>query len=268
MGKFRDKLSASVSKPDLFTSESTLTELNKPDLFISDLHLCASRPHITQAFLDFLQETALKANALYILGDFFEYWAGDDDIDDAHIQSIITGLRALADANVKVYFMHGNRDFLISKQFCAASKITLLSDPALVVLHQKRVLLSHGDALCTDDIAYQTFRQQVRNKEWQQNFLNQPLHARKQQIESIRIRSEEAKSLKSAQIMDVNQDSLMSLLADYNYPELFIHGHTHRPNQHQILLHGHVITRHVLGDWYEHGSYLAFGSNGCKSIPL
>lgn len=256
------------SKPDALISETMHTELSKPDLFISDLHLCPTRPHITTAFLDFLQEIVITANSLYILGDFFEYWAGDDDIDDAHTQSIIAALCALADANVRVYFMHGNRDFLIAERFCAVTKMTLLADPTLIVLHNKRVLLSHGDALCTDDVAYQSFREQVRAPAWQQNFLNQPLQMRKQQIENIRMRSEQEKSQKSAQIMDVNQDALMTLLAAHDYPELLIHGHTHRPNQHQIQLNGHNITRWILGDWYEQGSYLAFDNRGCKSVSL
>ncbi len=238
------------------------------DLFISDLHLCQSRPHITTAFLNFLQNTALQANALYILGDLFEYWAGDDEVDDAHHQPIIAAFQALADAGVKIYFMHGNRDFLISTSFCNTAKITLLQDPAPINLYGKRVLLSHGDNLCTDDVAYQEFRQQVRDPKWQTEFLSQSLQARKGQIEAIRVRSEHEKSQKSAQIMDVNQDAITALLTAYNYPELLIHGHTHRPNQHHIHLNGHNVTRWVLGDWYEQGSYLACDQHRCRSLSL
>ena len=121
-------------------------------LFISDLHLCASRPHITAAFLDFLKETASQAVALYVLGDLFEYWAGDDDIQDVHHQPVISAFKHLANAGVELYLMHGNRDFLISSTFCDAAGMTLLPDPSLINLHGKTVLLSHGDDLCTDDV--------------------------------------------------------------------------------------------------------------------
>lgn len=245
-----------------------LGETSDLTLFISDLHLCASRPHITAAFLQFLQNTASQANALYILGDLFEYWAGDDDVADTHHQTIISAFLTLADAGVSVYFMHGNRDFLISEIFCNVANITLLPDPTLITLHGKKVLLSHGDDLCTDDEAYQKFRIQVRNSAWQAEFLSQPLQARKHQIETIRLRSEQEKSLKSAEIMDVNQAAVEGLLKAYDYPELLIHGHTHRPNQHHIHLDGHNITRWVLGDWYEQGSYLVCDQHGCKSVAL
>lgn len=237
-------------------------------LFISDLHLCANRPHITLAFLDFLQKTAINASSLYILGDLFEYWAGDDDIADAHTQSIILALSTLSSAGVAVYFMHGNRDLLITESFCSVARITLLQDPTMVNLYGKSVLLSHGDALCTDDIAYQKFRLQVRDPQWQANFLSQPLQTRKQQIENIRMLSEQEKSNKSAIIMDVNPDALLQLLADYHYPELLIHGHTHRPDKHQIKIDGREITRWVLGDWYEQGSYLMLDAKGCRTVSL
>lgn len=278
-----DSLKPDLSHPDLshtklFHPKLLLTDLSNPFLpkvassdtylFISDLHLCASRPHITIAFLDFLQTTAIKAKALYILGDLFEYWAGDDDIDDAFHQQIILAFKTLADTGVQLFLMHGNRDFLISQCFCTAAKITLLNDPTLVVLHGKKALLSHGDDLCTDDIAYQNFRHQVRDKNWQQEFLSQPLETRKKQIESIRTHSEQEKSQKSAQIMDVNSDAVKALLQAHHYPELLIHGHTHRPNQHQIQLDGHDMTRWVLGDWYEQGSYLSCDQNGCQDMRL
>jgi UDP-2,3-diacylglucosamine hydrolase len=237
-------------------------------LFISDLHLCASRPHITTAFLDFLKNTASHASALYILGDLFEYWAGDDDLGDVNHQTIVSAFRALADSGVKLYFMHGNRDFLISSQFCNAAKITLLHDPYLINLHGKPVLLSHGDELCTDDASYQEFRHLVRDSNWQKEFLSLPLQSRKEKIESIRGRSELEKSQKSVEIMDVNQEAVFNLLKKYHYPELLIHGHTHRPNQHHFQLDEHQITRWVLGDWYEQGSYLACDQYGCQSKSI
>lgn len=257
MKKVRDNLASSSVNPD---SSSHV-------LFISDLHLCASRPHITSAFLNFLKNTANKASALYVLGDLFEYWAGDDDID-AHHQSIITAFSSLANSGVKIYFMHGNRDFLIAENFCKSAHITLLNDPTLIDLYGKRTLLSHGDALCTDDVAYQSFRLQVRSPSWQAAFLSQPLLSRKQQIEAIRLRSELEKSQKSMLIMDVNQTAVEALMVAYDYPALFIHGHTHRPNEHHIALNGNNITRCVLGDWYEQGSYLECSEDGCEARPL
>jgi UDP-2,3-diacylglucosamine hydrolase len=240
----------------------------RPDVFISDLHLCASRPHITAALLHFLKHLAGQAHALYILGDLFEYWAGDEEIDNSHHQPIIAAFRALAASGVQLYFMHGNRDFLIASRFCSAASMQLLPDPSLINVHGKRVLLSHGDDLCTDDVSYQAFRRQVREPQWQANFLSQPLAERKQQIEAIRLRSEQEKSEKQAQIMDVNPDAVAALLSAYDYPELFIHGHTHRPDQHLLQLNGHNISRWVLGDWYEQGSYLVCDQHDCKAASL
>lgn len=268
MTQHRDKSEPSALNSDLSRSGLPKASGSGTYLFISDLHLCANRPHITTAFLNFLQTTATKANALYILGDLFEYWAGDDDVDDAFHQQVIVAFRTLADTGVQIFLMHGNRDFLINQGFCTAAKITLLNDPTLIDLHGQKALLSHGDDLCTDDVAYQSFRHQVRDKDWQTEFLNFPLPVRKQQIEAIRTRSVQEKSQKSAQIMDVNANAVSTLLQAYHYPELLIHGHTHRPNQHQIQLDGHHITRWVLGDWYEQGSYLICDRHGCRDRQL
>jgi len=236
-------------------------------LFISDLHLCASRLGITAAFIEFLQYNASKVSALYILGDLFEYWAGDDDIDDAFHQQIISAFKKLSDTGVNIFLMHGNRDFLIAEGFCQLAGITLLDDPTMIDLHGKKALLSHGDDLCTDDVAYQQFRSQVRDKKWQHEFLSQPLQIRKKQIEAIRARSEQEKTQKSLQIMDVNAKAVNALLSKFQ-PDLLIHGHTHRPNRHIIELDGRLITRWVLGDWYEQGSYLACDKHGCKDMKL
>ncbi|MGB4810965.1 MAG: UDP-2,3-diacylglucosamine diphosphatase [Methylophilaceae bacterium] len=240
----------------------------KHSIFISDLHLCVSRPHITAAFLQFLQHTASKAEALYILGDLFEYWAGDDDIEDVHHHAIITSFKALAESGVQLFLMHGNRDFLISTNFCNTAHITLLPDPSMIDLYGTKTLLSHGDMLCTDDVAYIEFRQQVRNDAWQTVFLSQPLQVRKKAIEDIRSRSEQEKAIKSSQIMDVNAQAVANLIKIHGFPPLFIHGHTHRPNQHLLAVDGHRITRWVLGDWYEQGSYLKCDKNGCTSEPI
>lgn len=235
-------------------------------LFISDLHLCSSRPAITSQFLAFLHTIAPQAEALYILGDFFEYWAGDDDL--AQHATIIAALRQLADQGTRIYFMHGNRDFLIGEDFSAAAGLQLLPDPTLLTLYGRRVLLSHGDALCTDDVAYQAFRQQVRTSAWQQQFLQQDLSVRKAQIEALRQRSEQEKSTKQQTIMDVNAEAVAQLLRDYDYPELLIHGHTHRPDSHQLQVDGHDSVRWVLGDWYEQGSCLRMDAQGLSNIAL
>jgi UDP-2,3-diacylglucosamine hydrolase len=245
-------LKASEDKLDLNTI--------RPELFISDLHLCASRPEITEAFLYFLKYTAVKANALYILGDLFEYWAGDDDIDDIQHQTTIHALRDLANSGVKLY--------LISSEFCRATNISLLQDPTIIDLHGQKVLLTHGDNLCTDDVAYQDFRKLVRDVKWQTDFLSLPLATRKNEIQTIRIRSEHEKLQKSSEIMDVNNNAVNDLLKKYNYPNMLIHGHTHRPNIHAIQLDGRNITRLVLGDWYEQGSYLSCDQNGCNAIKV
>lgn len=237
-------------------------------LFISDLHLCHSRPAITALFIGFLRNTAVAAQQLYVLGDLFEYWAGDDDLADAHHAQVISAFKALADNGVQIFFMHGNRDFLIAEGFAQASGITLLADPSLLTLYGQRVLLSHGDLLCTDDTAYQAFRQQVRDPAWQQEFLQQPLASRKAYIEGLRQRSEQEKSNKSVSIMDVNAQAVAELLRSYDYPPLLIHGHTHRPAQHALHIDGHACTRWVLGDWYEQGSCLRLDAEGLTDLAV
>ncbi len=237
-------------------------------LFISDLHLCDSRPHITKVFIEFLEKTAANAQALYILGDLFEYWAGDDAIEIGLHKPILDALRKLTSTNVRVFLMHGNRDFLIDNGFASATNIEILPDPSLITLYGKPVLLSHGDALCTDDVAYQQFRSEVRSTAWQAQFLSQPLANRIAYIEQLRAKSEQEKSTKSMQIMDVNKAAVDDLLREYAYPPLFIHGHTHRPNKHIHKLNGNVCERWVLGDWYEQGSYLKLSANGCLSQVL
>jgi len=247
---------------------SAVGNTSKFTLFISDLHLCISRPAITRLFIEFLQTTATKAQALYILGDLFEYWAGDDDLNDPHHSNILAALHTLAVSGTKIFFMHGNRDLLLGRDFAEAAGMTLLADPTLLKLYGKRVLLSHGDALCTDDTAYQEFRSQVRSPARQQAFLNQPLTERKAQIEAMRLHSEQEKSHKSMRIMDVNTEAVRQLMREYNYPELLIHGHTHRPALHKLEFDDHVCKRWVLGDWYEQGSCLRLDDSGCTNIAI
>lgn len=236
-------------------------------LFISDLHLCASRPVVTEAFLNFLKTDAKQAEKLFILGDLFEYWAGDDDLNHPDHHNVIQALEKLSE-HTATYFIHGNRDFLIGEAFSQATGVTMLTDPSELNLYGHRVLLSHGDALCTDDIEYQAFKKLVRTQDWQSKFLSQPLGQRKAQIEELRQKSEQEKSYKSSMIMDVNTQALETLLKTFNYPTLFIHGHTHRPDVHQLNLANHHCTRIVLGDWYEQGSCLRLDETGFRNIPI
>ena len=237
-------------------------------LFVSDLHLCETRPHITQAFIHFLETTATQSQTLYILGDLFEYWAGDDAITVGKQREVIAALKQLSGKKTNVYLMHGNRDFLLGETFAKATGMTLLPDPSLVTLYGKPVLLSHGDELCTDDVAYQKFRQELRSDGWQAAFLKQPLDKRIATIEQLREKSEQEKSAKSMLIMDVDQNAVEALLAQYHFPPIFIHGHTHRPNKHLHTMHENTCERWVLGDWYEQGSYLRLDSSGCHVQTL
>lgn len=237
-------------------------------LFISDLHLCESRPEIIDAFIRFLADIASQAENLYILGDLFEYWPGDDVIATGAFADVIFGLHALGMRGINLFLIHGNRDFLLGQQFSKATKVRLLPDPHLITLYGMPILLSHGDTLCTDDTDYQAFRAEVRNDEWISKFLGQSLNSRITYIESIRKKSEVEKSIKSMEIMDVNQSAVESLLKKFDYPPLFIHGHTHRPNRHQYLIDGHQCERCVLGDWYEQGSFLKLDSNGIHEHSL
>ena len=236
-------------------------------LFISDCHLCESRPSVIDAFIEFLTHTAIHADALYILGDLFEYWAGDDAINHGVHVSIISALKQLSLQGVSLYVMHGNRDFLLGNGFAQATNAIILPDPTLVSLYGELTLLSHGDILCTDDVDYQHFRQEVRSAAWQTQFLNQPLSERIAYIESVGQKSDQEKSIKSMQIMDVNPTAVAKLLATHGYPTL-IHGHTHRPMQHQHQVDQHACTRWVLGDWYEQGSYLRVDRQGFHPYQL
>ncbi len=233
-------------------------------LFISDLHLCVKQQHCTQVFLHFMRHIAPKAEALYILGDLFEYWAGDDDLDDPFHQQVIRAIHTLAESGTRPFIMHGNRDLLIGKALEKASGATLLGDPTLIDLYGTPTLLSHGDMLCTDDVAYQTYRNQVHAEGWQQLFLSQPLTQRKTQIEQLRTRSEIEKQHKSREIMDVNAEAVAELLREYGYPRL-IHGHTHRAGHILHHLDGYTCERWVLGDWHETGNALRCDAQGCHA---
>ncbi len=223
--------------------------------FISDLHLDPARPQITDLFGRFIDTEASHADALYILGDLFEAWVGDDDPSD--VGGFVAGkLHGLRDAGVPVYFMRGNRDFLLGDDYARRAGMTILPDPAVVMVHGKPTLLMHGDLLCTDDVAYQQFRAQIRNPEWQRQFLARPLSARLAFAEQARVASKAHQSGLQSQglmeaITDVAPATVDATLARYGIDTL-IHGHTHRPKVHQHP----AGTRVVLGDWYEQGSVL------------
>ena len=211
------------------------------------------------AFERFISAKAHRAEALYILGDLFEYWAGDDDLHDPFHARVINALRDLADS--RVYLMHGNRDLLMGKELAAACGAELLNDPAMLGLYGTPTLVTHGDMLCTDDIEYQQFRKQVRSAEFQASFLARPLSERKAYIEALRKQSDMEKQHKTMDIMDVNMDAVANLLREHNYPRL-IHGHTHRPNHHQHVVDGHICERWVLGDWDTQANALHVDLNG------
>jgi UDP-2,3-diacylglucosamine hydrolase len=236
-------------------------------LFISDLHLATDRPRIVEQFLAFLAGPARSATALYVLGDLFEYWAGDDDLDDPLNERVAREFAALSCAGTALAFMHGNRDLLVGREFARRSGARLLEDPTLVDLHGTPTLLMHGDTLCTDDVEYQKFRAYARNESNQARFLAQPLATRRAEMEVLRARSESAKQGKPSDIMDVNISAVEDALRRAAYPRL-IHGHTHRPARHLHVVDGHTCERWVLGDWYDNGSYLRCDANGCSSIAL
>ena len=232
-------------------------------LFISDLHLSEGEPHITQMLVNFTRNTAPRADGLYILGDLFEYWAGDDDKDTPFHQKIMSAIREVSQQGTRVFIMHGNRDFLMDAQLAQDCKATLLPDPTLIDLYGTPTLLTHGDALCTDDTAYQAFRAQVRQPAWRNNFLAQPLTQRKAQIEQLRKMSEDQKQTKAMEIMDVNLDSVAELFRAHHYPRM-IHGHTHRQKHHLHVVDGKNCDRWVLGDWHKTGNALRCDAEGCS----
>jgi UDP-2,3-diacylglucosamine hydrolase len=218
-------------------------------------------------FFDFLRGPAREADALYILGDLFEYWAGDDDLGDPFNESIAAALAEYSRSGIPLKFMHGNRDFLLDGRFAKACRGILLDDPHSLDLFGTPTLLMHGDTLCTDDVDYQKFRAQVRNPAWQKGFLALPLEARKRQIEAVRQTSESEKTRKAPEIMDVNQGAVEVALREHAYPRL-IHGHTHRPARHVHRVDGKTCERWVLADWYRSGSYLRCDKAGCAAVQL
>jgi UDP-2,3-diacylglucosamine hydrolase len=230
-------------------------------LFIADLHLDPSRPHITELFERYLASDEVRhADALYILGDLVEAWIGDDD--DAELPArIARAIRGVRDADVPVYFMVGNRDFLLGQDFARRAGFELLDDGTVHTLHGRPTLLMHGDVLCTDDVAYQAVRKQVRTPQWQAQILSMPLDARRAFAAKAREDSRAHTGSTMETIMDVNADAVADTMRQAGVTRL-IHGHTHRPAVHRFELDGRAAERIVLGDWYEHGSVLKVDEDG------
>ncbi|TWC64130.1 UDP-2,3-diacylglucosamine diphosphatase [Herbaspirillum sp. SJZ099] len=217
-------------------------------LFVSDLHLQASLPRTTAAFLEFLQTHATQTQQLYLLGDIFEYWAGDDDLVTPYNRDIADALKALQPHGVQVFWIAGNRDFLVGAGFAQAAGLTLLDDPHVIRLAGREIALAHGDAQCTDDAAYMAFRAQVRQPAYQQQFLAMPLAQRKAIIEGMRKNSQDSNQNKSYEIMDVNAGAIGQLF-EQTGASVLIHGHTHRPALHVLGSGEGQRLRYVLPDW-------------------
>ncbi|KMV69424.1 UDP-2,3-diacylglucosamine hydrolase [bacteria symbiont BFo1 of Frankliniella occidentalis] len=232
-------------------------------LFIADLHLCTEEPAITAGFLHFLRREAQHADALYILGDLFEAWIGDDDPNPLHAE-VATALRQL---NIPCYFIHGNRDFLVGKRFARAAGMTLLPQEQVLELYGRRVLIMHGDTLCTDDEGYQRYRQKVQQRWLQRVFLALPLFVRQRIARKMRNGSKQANRNKDLAIMDVNPQAVVDAMSRHQVPCL-IHGHTHRPAVHALNINGLPAERLVLGAWHEEGSMIKVGPDEIALISF
>lgn len=235
-------------------------------LLISDLHLEEERPELTRAFLQFLERETPQASALYILGDFFNVWIGDDD-DRALNALVSAALKRQSERGLAIYLMHGNRDFLLGQRFATTAGASLVSDPHVLECGKHRYLLMHGDQLCTRDTGYLAFRAKVRDPAWQQAFLASPLTERRDFAEQARAASKSMSSNKPEDIMDVSQDAVEAVLAQHGCDSL-IHGHTHRPDIHKFEVAGKTQRRIVLGDWGSQLWYLALAGNSERLCPV
>ena len=235
-------------------------------LFIADIHLGNEHPEISQRFVEFLQQQVVAAEALYILGDLFEVWIGDDAVQPEH-QVAIDALKQLTDTGIPVYVMHGNRDFLLGQGFEKMTGCVLISDPLLIDLHGTPTLLMHGDSLCTDDNEYMQMRSQLRSPQWQQQFLAASIERRLQVARQYRDESRSRSQNKSLEIMDVNSKAVISTMREFGVTQL-IHGHTHRPAVHDIEVDNKTAKRIVLGDWYSQNSSLLCDDTSCRLSNL
>ena len=240
--------------------------MNAHALFVADVHLCETRPAVSARFFDFLRDTAAHAQSLYILGDLFESWVGDDDLAAPLHQSVIKHLADLSALGVQIYFMHGNRDFMLAEHFARLCGMQLLSDPKVIDLYGTPTLLTHADTLCTADIDYQRYRRVVRHP-WTMKLLRAlPLSLRQTMGKRARAGSEQAKTHKSTTIMDVDPEAVIALFKEYGARRM-IHGHTHRPAQHSVDIHSVVHERWVLPDWYDDkGGYIVCNAENCRLV--
>ena len=243
----------------------------KRSLFISYLHLAGERPAANEQFFRFLREEAARAGALYVLGDLFEYWAGDDELQDPAgdplAAEVAARFKTLAEKGVQVRLMHGNRDFLVGAGFLAASGAQLLDDPAIIQHKGGPIALLHGDTLCVDDHDYQAWRRTARSAEWQREFLSKDLPERKKTVQGLREKSKEVIAAKPAGIMDVNQEAVREAFRRLKVRRM-IHGHTHRPARHELEVDGARCERWVLPDWYGRGGYLALDDVGPRLVSF
>ncbi len=229
-------------------------------LLVSDVHLDVKRPAVVDLFNQFLLKRAIHADALYILGDLFEYWIGDD-APYAEYQSTFDALKTVSKSNTPVYFLHGNRDFLVAKKFAEQTGIQLLTEEHVATIYNQNILLMHGDTLCIDDIAYQRFRKKTQNKWLQWIVLHLPVSTRESLAKRLRNTSAKAIAEKSADIMDVNQTAVEAAM-QRNCTNILIHGHTHRPCIHDFKINSINYKRAVLGDWYKQGSVISIKPKG------
>lgn len=236
---------------------------------VSDLHLRAERPDLTERFAAFLADTAASnIEALFILGDLFEYWIGDDDLDDPFNEGVCSLLRGAVDMGPRIYLIPGNRDFLLGGRFAAATRVEMLDDATKVSLGGTATLLLHGDTLCIDDLPYQAFRRMVRDQAWRETFLARPIADRRAEVAALRLRSKQAVSEKSAEIMDVSDSAVRQALTEHGCRRM-IHGHTHRPGSHHLALDGRDTERWVLSDWdTERGDALQIDAEGIRRLGL
>ena len=234
-------------------------------LFISDLHLDAEHPETISRFTEFMRTEARRADELYILGDLFEAWIGDDD-DDPRLAPVSSALRELADGGVRCAVMHGNRDFLLGERFCATTGCRLLGDYERIEINGEPVLLTHGDLLCTDDTRYQALRRQLRSPSWQREFAAKSLAERRKLASDLRRMSAVEIAAKTDDIMDVNEATVASTMREHDV-RLLLHGHTHRPAVHRFSLDGRPARRIVLGAWYEQASFVRWDAQGPRLSP-
>ncbi len=237
----------------------------KRTFFLADLHLAEERPQASGRFFHFLDTRTVGADALYILGDLFEYWVGDDDIDSPLARQTAKKIKTLSESGTPVYFMHGNRDFLLAERYATLCGMSLLTDPTVIDLYGTPTLLTHGDTMCTDDRSYQRFRKLVRLSTVKHILLALPHGLRHAMAGAARSGSEQAKARKSYDIMDVNQEAVAGALRQYGVSRM-IHGHTHRPARHTLVVDGRNCERLVLPDWYGEGGYLACSEEGCELL--